>query len=156
MCIDWQAAGAIFTGLAAFVALLPIFMASAARKAKARNLRMRVAVKLTKLRPTINALANPTQNDPITDFALLSNDDLARTFSELESLLKESEALSPAEQDRLSQVIANLELALPKIYSKELSLSGIKSIIILIDNAVGSLEKSGLLAGKPYKPWDKP
>jgi len=153
MTIDWEAAGAVATAFAALVALLPIFIASAARKAKARNLRMRVVVKLTKLRPTLGAIVVPSSLHDVPDHAILSNKDLIKTVAELESMLKETEALTPKEQDSLSQVIANLELMLPSVCSKQLPAAGAKAVLQLIDRTVEILEKQGLMKNQPYQPW---
>jgi hypothetical protein len=154
MTIDWQAIGAVVTALAVVVALLPVFMASSARKAKARNLRMRTAVKLTKLRPSIGVVAKPSSLASTPEFVLLSGDDLVRTVSELEALLRESEVLNPEEQDRLSQVVANLELMLPAMRAEKLSAEAAQSMLLLIDRAVAVLEEYGVLSSEPHQPWE--
>ncbi len=153
MTVDWEAVGAIATALAAFVALLPIFLAAIARKAKARNLRIRVLVKLTKLRPTLGAIVVPSSMHVVPDHAILPNEELRKTVAELESLMKESEVLSPIEQDSLSQVIANLELMLPALCTGNLPVEGARSVLQLTDRTIGILENQGIMKHEPYQPW---
>lgn len=153
MVIDWTAAGAIATALAALVALLPIFTASAARKAKARNLRIRVIVKLSKLRPRFGTLIVPPSFHKVPEHAIIPDEGFKQTIAELEMMLKESEVLSAREQDALSQAIANLELMQSSLYSKEMSKDCAKAAIQLIDKAIETLEKQAIMKHEPYQPW---
>lgn len=156
MPINWQAVGPIVTSCAVLVALLPIYIASKARKAKARNLRIRIAVKLTKLKPTLLKVAIPDSTESIPEYVLLAKDYLEKITSELEALLKESEVLNPKEQVVLSQVVANLELMLPMFCAKTLPPTGAQSILMLIDRSISLMERHGMLAGEPFQPWKKP
>lgn len=151
--IDWEAIGAIATALATLVALFPIFSSAAARKSKARNLRIRVLVKLTKLRPAIGAIIVPSSLEVVPAHAILPPEELKNIAKELESLLIESEVLTPSEQDLLSQVVANFELMLPALSCNQLPAEGAKSVLAIIDKAIGVLEGNGIMKGEPYQPW---
>ena len=151
--IDWTAAGAIATTFAALVALLPIFRASAARKAKARNLRIRVIVKLSMLRPRFGSIIVPPSLHKVPEHAILPDEGFRQTITELEMMLKESEVLTSKEQDALSQAIANVELMQSSLYSNEMSKECAKAAIQLIDNAIETLEKREIMKYEPYQPW---
>lgn len=152
MTIDWQAVGAVATAGAALVALVPIFRGFVARRSKARNLRIRLAVKIMQLRPSVaRFLANPARDDP--HFLELSNQQLRQLADQLEMLLAEGECLSPKEQDRVSQVVANLQLMLPAMEVNQLPPDGAKSLLDLCDQSIALMEEHGLLHGEPEQPW---
>ena len=149
----WQAIASIAACFAAIVALIPIFQASAARKAKARNLRMRIATKLTRIRPTFAAISNNHENPPKK--AILTNEGLVLISKELEILLSESESLYPVEQDRVSQFVANLELMIPMYEAGELNSDGAENLLLLCDRAISEFEENGMLHTDPHLPWEK-
>lgn len=151
--MDWTGAGAIATFAAVAVALLPILAAHRARKAKARNLRMRASVKLQMLRPTFGVICQPAALKTTPAFLLRSPDELAQTVAELEVMLKDAEVLDEEEQDRLSQVVANLEMTIPAMRGNVLEPEGARSVLDLIDRAKAVFEEHGLMAGEPHQPW---
>lgn len=157
---DWQilnvlatAAGAVATFAAVIIALLPVFASAAARRARARNLRMRLIVKLTKLRPILVDIADRGSPQRSPEFVSLSNDELVMLIQQLEGLLISSEVLEPKEQDAISQVVANLELMLPAIRIGELPSSGAIAMTALIDRSINLMEQHGILSVEPYQPW---
>ena len=121
-----QALASLAACFAAIIALIPIFRASAARKAKARNLRMRIATKIARSKPTFAEISDKHSNPPKQ--AILFEEGLERILEQLESLLVESESLYPEEQDRISQFVANFELMLPMYIAGELKSDGAEKI----------------------------
>lgn len=153
MCIDWQALGAIATFFAGLVALSPIFTAASARKAKARNLRMRLSTKLKRLEPTIQSIANPSERLNAHAHLLIEAKDLQAFSDQIEDLLKESEVLEAEEQDAISQCVANLYLMVPMIRAGTLQPESANSLLRLIQRAITIFEQRGLMSGPPDKPW---
>lgn len=147
----WQAISSIAACFAAIVALVPIFRASSARRAKARNLRMRLSIKIYRLRPTFGALVSPGENTP--DSVILSGDDLTNMCNKLEDLMAESEVLTPREQDRLSGYLANLELMVPLYLAGQLPSRAAENLLLLGDRAINELEENGLMESEPHQPW---
>ena len=137
--------------LAAIVALIPIYTASTARKAKARNLRMRIATKLTRIRPTFAAISS--EYDDSSASVILDSDGLVKVLEQLEALLVESESLLPKEQDRISAFVANLELMIPMCRAGELSSDEAVNLILLCDRVIAELEENGMLSTEPHQPW---
>lgn len=148
---SWQALSSIAACFAAIVALIPIFQAKLARKAKARNLRMRFSIKVYRLRPTFGALINSGEKVP--DSVILSGDELTEMCHKLEDLMAESEVLTPKEQDRLSGYLANLELMVPLYRAGQLSSEGADNLLLLGDRVINELEENGLMHSEPHQPW---
>ncbi len=148
-----QALASISACFAAIVALIPIFRSSAARKAKARNLRMRIATKITRLKPTFAKISDKHSN-PLQP-VILSNEELKEILGQLESLLAESESLYPEEQDKISQFVANLELMIPLYIAEELDSDGAENLILLGERSINELEENGMLSTEPHQPWVK-
>lgn len=149
----WQAISSIAACFAAIVALIPIFRARWATKAKARNLRMRLSIKIYRLRPTFGALVDPSINTPKSIIA--SGDELVIMLERFENLMAESEVLTPKEQDRLSGYLANLELMLPLYKAGELSPDAAENLLLLGDRAIAELEENGLTHSEPHQPWSE-
>lgn len=149
----WTKIASIAACFAAIVALIPIYQSNAAKKAKARNLRMRIAIKLTRIKPTFFRLSDNHQN-PV-DSVILSNEELINILSQLEALLSESEYLTPSEQDHISQFVANLELMLPFHKTDELTSDSAENLLLLCDRTINEIEKNGISHKKPHSPWEQ-
>ena len=148
----WQALASIAACFAAIVALIPIFQANLARKAKANNLRMRIATKLLRIRPTFAAISDKHEDPPSK--VILTNEGLVHILGQLETLLSETESLYPVEQDRISQYVANLELMMPMHKSGELGSDGAENLILLGDRVISELGENGFLHTEPHLPWE--
>jgi len=112
---------------------------------------MRLSIKIYRLRPTFGILVDPSMNVPKSVVA--SGDELAILCERFESLMAESEVLTPKEQDRLSGYLANLELMLPLYRAGELSPNAAKNLLLLGDRAITELEENGLTHSEPHQPW---
>jgi hypothetical protein len=114
---------------------------------------MRTVVKLKKITPTFEIIKNPLSSASIPEFVLLTDDGLAQVLLELEGLLKDSEVFDPEEQDHFSQVVANLELTLPLMRTKNLPAEAAESILFLIERAIAVFEEHGIMSREPHQPW---
>lgn len=152
MSMNWQAIGAVATASAAIIALYPIYKGYFSRRSRAVNLRMRLVTKLFRMRPTLNQIAKP--DDKVHPyFVIMEPPQFNELNKELENLLAESETLEPTEQDRISQIVANLSLMIPAMETENLPQDGAMHIVTLIDEAINELESHGLVHGIIREPW---
>ena len=112
-------------------------------------------VKLSKLRPRFGSIIVPPSFHEIPEHVILTDEGFRQTITELEVMLKESEVLTSKEQDALSQSLANLDLMQSSLYSKEMTKDCAKNAIQLIDKAIETLEKHGIMKHEPYQPWNE-
>ncbi|QOH80979.1 hypothetical protein IHE26_06870 [Plesiomonas shigelloides] len=143
----------IATFSAVIVALIPSYRAHIEKTAKARNLRMRIAVKISIIIPSITYHSDPEHNEkPKVTFTIA---EITDKYKEIETMLSEAQVLTPTEQDIISQAIANLEFMLPVLKAGSLHPESVNSIISILQKALDAMEKNGILYGKPHQPWLK-
>ena len=71
------------------------------------------------------------------------------------TMLQESAVLEPEEQDLLSVILANLEMAARLYGSVDFAPESAKSILDLIERLVLVMGEHGLLHGHVDKPWEE-
>lgn len=149
----WDIATTVATCVAVIVALIPIYLSHFEKLAKARNLRMRIAVKMAMIIPSINIHANPQLKDEMKPHVIFTVAEITEKFKEIEEMLSESQVLKPEEQDIISQAVANLEFTLPTLNAGSLHPDSAKSVVSLLQRAMEVAESNGILSGKPHQPW---
>lgn len=150
--LNWQAISSVITFLAVLVALFPIFQGWIVRKSSAKNLRLRLAAKLLRIKTSVMYML---QSDNEKSFLCLNYDDYKLLHENIEAMLQEASVLLPDEKDILSQIHINLELMLPYIKNKKLTDDSAEILIMLIDRFLVVIEENGLMSGQPLKPWLK-
>ena len=151
--IDWQTIGAIATLGAVLVALLPIYREARRTTAHARNLRIRVCSKFTILRPSLGHVIQG--GAPKHSSAILNREEFLDVLRSANTMLQESAVLEPEEQDLLSVILANLEMAARLYGSVDFAPESAKSILDLIERLVLVMGEHGLLHGHVDKPWEE-
>jgi len=148
--VNWQAIAAVATFFAVLVALYPIVRGEFRRRAQARNLRVRLLVQLTRIRPMLARRFQGTPLGPYTTGGLTGDE--GDVVNLLDTLLSQSHILESKEHDLVSIAVANLVLARSV---KSITPDTARHILNLIDQTRDELEKSKFLHGKlPKKPWD--
>ncbi len=148
--VNWQAIAAVATFFAVLVALYPIVRGEFRRRAQARNLRVRLLVQLTRIRPMLARRFQDTPLGPYTTGGLTGDE--GDVVNLLDTLLSQSHILESKEHDLVSIAVANLVLARSV---KSITPDTARHILNLIDQARDELEKSKFLHGKlPKTPWD--
>ena len=136
--VDWQAVSAIATFTAIIVALLPIIGNELRRRAIARNLRARLLVQMTLLRPIIAQRFTNTKLGSFTQEPL--SNDKAMPVEAIEEMFSQAHVLRAKEHDLVTAVIINL-LAFRE--AGPVSQETACSVLELLDQAIQTLEKGG-------------
>lgn len=147
--MNWEAVSALATFLAVLVALWPIFGGELRRRKQARNLRVRLLIHLTHLRPAIARRFTATATGPWTSSPLTGPE--AEPIIILEALLAQAHVLEAEEHDLVAAAYANLVLArtAPKIEPDTA-----RNILTLVDQTIERLQRGKFLRGKmPTLPW---
>lgn len=150
--VNWQALAAVATFTAVLVALAPVWRESRRVKSRARSLRFRLCSKLTKLRPSLQVVAD--ENAPVESSAILPEKEFAKVVQSISDMMKETEALESDEQDQLGLLLLNLELA-AVLYFESLDADSAKNILDLTDSVISTMNDHGLLTANIAKPWDQ-
>lgn len=150
--ITWETVAAVATLAAVVVALIPIWRDARRRKAHARSLRIRLCSKLTLLRPSLGRVVRGGHAEHPA--AILSKDEFREAVRSIGAMMQESSTLDPDEQDQLGMTFANLEMAAGLYGTSELAVESAKTVLALIDNAISTMQKYGLLHGPIDKPWE--
>lgn len=150
--ITWQTVAAIATFAAVIVALIPILREARRRKAQARSLRIRLCSNLSGFRPSLGKVMQGGHARYAA--AVLKKDEFREAVRSLGALMQESSVLQPEEQDRLGQVLVNLELTAPLYDTTAFAPETAKNILNMIDQAITVMEKYGLLHGHIENPGE--
>jgi len=150
--VTWEAVAAIATFAAVVVALIPIWRDARRRKAHARSLRIRLCSKLTLLRPSLGRVVRGSHASHPA--AILTKDEFREAVHSIDAMMQETSVLEPDEQDRLGMAFANLEMAAGLYGTSELTADSAINVLALIDNAISTTQKYGLLHGPIDKPWE--
>ncbi|WP_057832814.1 hypothetical protein [Colwellia sp. TT2012] len=150
--LNWRAISAVITTIAVIVALIPLYQSGLRNKAKAKNLRIRIAAKIFSLKPTLVSICEGKDYkfNPLVIFTPTKLDEF---LSDLTGLMKEAEVLEPDEQDLLSSYYINVELMIPLIKGEQLEKKGAESIQMIADRLTNTMEDYGLLHSEPHQPW---
>ncbi len=148
--MNWQAIAAVATFCAVLLALYPIWQGEIRRRAQASNLRFRLLIQLTLLRPMIARRFQDTELGPQTSTGLIEEE--AQAVGVLEAFLAQAHILNPKEHDLVATAVTNLILSRPV---QRLEPNTARNILASIDQARDELEKGKFLRWKfPKLPWN--
>ena len=109
--------------------------------------------KLTLLRPSIGKVIRRGYAEYPT--AVLTREQFREVVRSIESMMQETDVLTPEEQDRLAKVFTNLEVTVPLYETEAFEVSSAENVLMWIDEARNTMDQHGILHAPIGAPWRK-